>query len=248
MKGFQLRTFEYKRMIEWIPFDRLNNIKKIGQGGFSSVFSATWLDGIRKLDKNVRIREPFSTVALKTLSDSKKNSLDFLKEFESHMKCNKKWDSKLELYGLTQNTKTNEYLMVFQYANGGSLYKFLRTNFQDLTWQTKLKLLADISYDLKQVHGAGYIHSDFHSGNILQNKGMNKIIQSFVSDLGLSKEKDKNDSGSCIYGVMPYVAPEVLSGQKFTPAADIYGFGVIMSEMSTGQRPFDGCQFNDELQ
>ncbi|RIB00118.1 hypothetical protein C2G38_2235581 [Gigaspora rosea] len=93
-------------MVEWIPFDRLNNIKKIGQGGFSSVFSATWLDGIRKLDdKNVRTREPFSTVALKTLSDSKKNSPDFFKEFESHMKCNKVWGSKLQIYGLTQNTK-----------------------------------------------------------------------------------------------------------------------------------------------
>ncbi|RIB06847.1 kinase-like domain-containing protein [Gigaspora rosea] len=234
-----------------IPFDRLNNIKKIGQGGFSSVFSATWLDGIRKLDYNddkyVRTREPFSTVALKTLSDSNKNSHDFLKEFESHMKCNKVWESKLQIYGLTQNTKTNEYLMVFQYANNGSLYKFLRTNFQDLTWQTKLKLLQDISYDLKQVHNAGYIHSDFHSGNILQDKGISESIQSYISDLGLSKEKDINDSESCIYEVMPYVAPEVLSGQKFTPAADIYGFGVIMSEMSTGQRPFDGCQFDDDL-
>ncbi|RIB25552.1 kinase-like domain-containing protein [Gigaspora rosea] len=234
-------------MIEWIPFDKLNNIKKIGQGGFSSVYSTTWLDGIRKLDKNVRIRKPFSTVALKTLPDTKKSSHDFLNEVESHVKCNKKWGSKLQIYGLTQNTKINEYLMVFQYANNGSLYKFLRTNFQDLTWRTKLKLLKDISHDLKQVHNAGYIHSDFHSGNILQNKDMNEIIQSYISDLGLSKEKNKNDSGSCIYGVMPYVAPEVLSGQKFTPAADIYDFGVIMSEMSTGQRPFDGCQFNDEL-
>ena len=80
IKWFQLRTIKYERMIEWIPFDRLNNIKKIGQGGFSSVFSATWLDGIRKLDKNVKIREPFSPVALKTLPDSKKNSHDFLKE------------------------------------------------------------------------------------------------------------------------------------------------------------------------
>ena len=80
MKGVQLRTWEYERVIEWIPFDRLNNIKKIGQGGFSSVFSATWLDGVRKLNDNVRTREPFSTVALKTLSDSKKNSHDFLKE------------------------------------------------------------------------------------------------------------------------------------------------------------------------
>ena len=76
MKGFQLRIQKYKDMIEWIPFDRLNNIKKIGQGGFSSVFSATWLDGIRKIDGDdfnyERSREESSTVAIKTLSGSLK--------------------------------------------------------------------------------------------------------------------------------------------------------------------------------
>ena len=67
-------------MIEWIPFDRLNNIKKIGEGGFGSVFSATWLDGIRKINNYKRAREQSSVVALKTLSSSKENSTDFLKE------------------------------------------------------------------------------------------------------------------------------------------------------------------------
>ncbi|RIB09573.1 kinase-like domain-containing protein [Gigaspora rosea] len=47
---------------------------------------------------------------------------------------------------------------------------------------------------------------------------------------------------------MPYVAPEVLSGeQQFTKAADIYGLGIIMSEMTTGQRPFDGHEFDHKL-
>ncbi|RIB26255.1 hypothetical protein C2G38_2163829 [Gigaspora rosea] len=95
----------------------------------------------------------------------------------------------------------------------GGFGSFLRPNFQDLTWKTKLKLL---SKDLYLIHVAGYIHADFHS------------------------------EGE-IYGVMPYVAPEVLSGEKFTKAADIYGFGVIMSEMSIGQKPFDGCKLDNKL-
>ena len=166
-------------------------------------------------------------------------------KFKNHIKCIY-LGSKLKVYGLTQNTETNEYMMAFQYATDGNLYKFLRKDFQNLIWQTKLKLLFDISKDLYKIHNTGYIHADLHSGNILQNKGISKSMQSYITDLGLSKNINKNDSEDCIYGVIPYVAPEVLSGQKFTKAADIYDFGVIISEMSTGQRPFYGYQF-DEL-
>ncbi|RIB09572.1 hypothetical protein C2G38_2108313, partial [Gigaspora rosea] len=49
--------------------------------------------------------------------------------------------TKLAIYGITQNTETKEYLMVFQYANDGSLYKYLRKNFCNLTWQAKLEIL-----------------------------------------------------------------------------------------------------------
>ena len=81
MKAFQLRTWRYEDVIEWIPFDRLSEIKKIGKGGFGSVYSATWLDGIRKIktinidDDNYsykRSREASSIVAIKTLSGSLK--------------------------------------------------------------------------------------------------------------------------------------------------------------------------------
>ena len=64
----------------------------------------------------------------------------------------------------------------------------------------------------------------------------------------MSRKVNEKVSTGEIYGVMPYVAPEVLSGDKpFTKAADVYGFGMIMAEMSTGQRPFDGREFNLKL-
>ena len=62
-----------------------------------------------------------------------------------------------------------------------------------------------------------------------------------ISDLGLCKpinyysSTDKND----IYGVLPYVAPEVLRGNPYTPASDIYSFGMIMWEFMSGVSPFD---------
>ncbi|CAG8571614.1 1606_t:CDS:2 [Cetraspora pellucida] len=50
-----------------------------------------------------------------------------------------------------------------------------------------------------------------------------------------------------INGVMPYIAPEVLMGKSFTQAADIYSFGVIMSEVSTGKSAFYDESFNINL-
>ncbi|RIB27156.1 kinase-like domain-containing protein [Gigaspora rosea] len=249
IKKFQLKTVQYIEAIEWIPFDRLSDIKEIGKGEFGSVYSATWLDGIRRIEvkkgiqkffcgKYIRSREPNSIIALKTMSGS-------LKEFGNHITC-RMYGGQLKIYGLTRN-RENEYLMVFQYADNGSLHKFLRNQFRDLNWQTKLDLLFDISFDLYNIHGAGYIHADFHSGNILQSKGIIKNTQSYITDLGLSKKENENESNRDIYGVLPYVAPEVLSGQKLTKAADVYGFGDIMSEISTGQRPFDGYEFDDKL-
>ena len=94
------------------------------------------------------------------------------------MKCKINF-SKLAIYWITQDTKTNEYLMVFQYANSGSLYKYLRKNFRELTWQAKLQLLKDISKELDNIHyNAGYIHADFHSSNILYDQCNNKNMQS----------------------------------------------------------------------
>ncbi|RIB27355.1 kinase-like domain-containing protein [Gigaspora rosea] len=255
-KEFQLRAWNYENAIEWIPFNKLSDVKKIGKGGFGTVYSATWLDGIHKVEKikvdgdnysYKRAREPNSIVALKPLASSENNN-DFLKEFKSFMECKLNYSS-LAIYGITQNTKTKEYLMVFQYADNGSLHNYLTKNFSELTWQTKLQILEDTADELFMIHNnAKYIHADFHSGNILQDKRANEKTRSYIADLGLSRKLNENISTGEIYGVMPYAAPEVLSGDKpFTQASDIYGFGVIMAEMTTGQRPFDGRKFDTKL-
>ncbi|CAI2190188.1 19882_t:CDS:2, partial [Funneliformis geosporum] len=87
--------------------------------------------------------------------------------------------------------------------------------------------------DLTTLQNLGYCHKDFHSGNILQDR-----INSYVSDFGLTGPADKQKSNDKIYGVLPYIAPEVLNGETYTFASDIYSLGVIMAELSTGNPPF----------
>ncbi|RGB27698.1 kinase-like domain-containing protein, partial [Rhizophagus diaphanus] len=65
----------------------------------------------------------------------------------------------------------------------------------------------------------------------------NDSYSACISDMGLCKKIDDIDETS-IYGVMPYVAPEILRGKPYTQAADIYSFGMIMYVIATGRQPF----------
>lgn len=114
-------------------------------------------------------------------------------------------NNKLEVYGLTQNTDNNEYMMVFQYANRGSLHEFLKSNFRKLKWIDKLEMLLDISEDLAKVLEAGYVHCDIHSGNILHNQYPNGHVKTYISDLGLSRKEEDFVPKGCTYGVLPYM-------------------------------------------
>ena len=64
--------------------------------------------------------------------------------------------------------------------------------------------------------------------------------------MGLSKEVSNLDETK-IYGVTPYVAPEVLRGKPYTQAADIYSFGMIMYFIATGSKPFANCAHDEYL-
>src|SRR5947208_1216825 len=66
----------------------------------------------------------------------------------------------------------------------------------------------------------------------------NSIGGSFVSDFGLSGPSNKQKSDDKICGVLPYIAPEVLNGEPYTSSSDIYSFGVVMAEVSSGKPPF----------
>lgn len=233
LKKFQLTADDFKYIIEWISFDRLANIEEIGKGRFNIVNKATWLDGIRCDWEPKRISKKNSIVALKYVG---------LKEFETHMRCMKYTlitGVILQIYGLTQ--AENRYMMVYEYFEYGNLINYMRNYHQNFKWQDKLSTLRLVSQLLAEMHDAGYIHADFHSGNILQRSSHSACI----SDLGLTNKVDETTAE--IFGVLPYVAPEVLQGERLTQKADIYGFGVIMWEVVMGQRSYDGQNFDIDL-
>ncbi len=90
---------------------------------------------------------------------------------------------------------------------------------------------------LDHIHIQKFIHRDLHSGNILYGNSSNKhpVV---ISDLGISKSSIELTDNNMIYGIIPYLAPEIFEEQKYTTASDIYSFGMIMWELMTGRKPF----------
>src|SRR6266536_1842552 len=98
-------------------------------------------------------------------------------------------------------------------------------------------------FRLKIIHDNGYIHRDLHSGNILlSSSGWWQI-----GDFGLSQPANNTLSNNEIYGVIPYIAPEIFNGAKFSKESDIYSMGMIMWEFTTGCKPFANVEHNVNL-
>ncbi|GBB92191.1 hypothetical protein RclHR1_01980016 [Rhizophagus clarus] len=128
-----------------------------------------------------------------------------------------------EYYGISQHPITLNFMIITVYYKSGDLIHYITNNFFSITWKEKLKYLGDIIYGLYKLHRANIIHKDLHSGNIFIDN-LTLFKSAAISDLGLSKSSLDNNNDE-IYGIIPYVAPEVLQGQKYTKASDVYSFG-----------------------
>jgi serine/threonine protein kinase len=135
--------------------------------------------------------------------------------------------------------------MVLDYAENGSLRKYLDIFYNELNWSKKISCLHSIAHGLKDIHEKELIHRDLHIGNILRLKNF-----TCITDMGLCKPADYNASENTkykIYGILPYIAPEILRGQSYSKAADIYSFGIIMYEVISGLPPYHNISHDNIL-
>ncbi|GBB83197.1 hypothetical protein RclHR1_00100001 [Rhizophagus clarus] len=240
-------------IFEWIPYDQLDYIEKVGKGGFATVYSAIWKNGPLKYDYHKKIyqRNNYKEVALKCLNNSQNISNEFLNEIEIY--SINKYNKIMQIYGISQNPDTNNYIMILQYAECGNFNNWM-DYYRNFSFCAKFFILHNISVGLREIHQKQLVHRDFHIGNILINSDddfgsvyYNSIpISTYISDMGLCGEVNNTDKTN-IYGVMPYVAPEVLRKRPYTKAADIYSFGMIMYFTITGRQPFENCAHDFKL-
>jgi serine/threonine protein kinase len=179
------------------------------------------------------------------LNDSQNLTEEFLKEVSNYklVDGDSFYGSIVPCYGISQDPVTKDYLMVMQYIPEGDLRKYLSDN--QVSFKDRLRQLYWVADGLSVIHRMGLVHRDFHSGNIL-NRKFNDDVVCFITDLGLCRSANEKDKDK-VYGVLPYLAPEVLNRKPYTQASDVYSFGMIAYEILTGLPPYYDMPHNEPL-
>ncbi|KAK2434493.1 serine/threonine-protein kinase EDR1 [Trifolium repens] len=136
-------------------------------------------------------------------------------------------------------TKPPRLSMVTEYMEMGSLFYLIHVSGQKkkLSWRRRLKMLRDICRGLMHIHRMKIIHRDVKSANCLVDKHWTVKI----CDFGLSRiitDSPMRDSSSA--GTPEWMAPELIRNEPFTEKCDIFSLGVIMWELCTLNRPWEG--------
>ncbi|GBC06105.1 hypothetical protein RclHR1_06620003 [Rhizophagus clarus] len=231
----QLNSVHRFNFLEWIPFEKFQNVTYVAEGGFGKIYSAELPEGdihYWDIENQIWHRNKSSKYALKSLNNSSDLCSDFLNEIKVNLKIY--LQDVIGCLGITQSPNTKEYMMVLYYLDKGNLRNYINTSEYYLDYKSKICKLHQIARGLLDIHNAGFVHKDFHSGNILHNN------YPYISDLGMCQPANKQTvKEGGIYGVLPYMAPEVLRGQPYTEAADIYSFGIVMNEFLSEEIPFN---------
>jgi len=100
-----------------------------------------------------------------------------------------------------------------------------------------LELVAKVAEALDHAHSHGVVHRDIKPANIMFTKdGIAKITDFSIARITTST-KTKTDA---ILGTPSYMSPEQIAGEKVDGRSDLFSLGVVMFELLTGERPFQG--------
>lgn len=138
------------------------------------------------------------------------------------------------VYDYGENAETA--WIVMELVEGGSLKQRLDRQ-ERFTIPEIVRLMDQMLQALAYSHGRGVVHRDIKPGNVmLTADGTVKI-----ADFGIARlENSSMTQVGTVIGTPSYMAPEQLRGETVDARADIWAAGVVLYQLLTGEKPFDG--------
>src|SRR6266403_2229506 len=173
------------------------------------------------------------TVALKTFLNDFGPGLEqqFLREAQIIGQLSN--PSIVQLYDVGINEHGIPFL-VMEYVAGKTLEDHLDPS--ALPLQRACAWAADLAGALALAHRAGIIHGDVKPGNILVT-AENKVK---LGDFGIARFASQSSGSGNLRGTPAYLAPEQIQGKPQDPRSDQFALGIVLYQMLTGLKPFDG--------
>ncbi|KAG5522138.1 hypothetical protein RHGRI_034355 [Rhododendron griersonianum] len=207
--------------------DHFNSKNILGRGGFGIVYKGCLNDG--------------SIVAVKRLKDYNAIGGEIQFQTEVEMISLAVHRNLLRLWGFCSTE--NERLLVYPYMLNGSVASRLRDHSHGrpiLDWSRRKRIALGTARGLLYLHeqcDPKIIHRDVKAANIL----LDEDFEAVVGDFGLAKLLDHHDSHvtTAVRGTVGHIAPEYLSTGQSSEKTDVFGFGILLLELITGQKALD---------
>ncbi|KDP21117.1 hypothetical protein JCGZ_21588 [Jatropha curcas] len=198
----------------------------LGQGGFGVVYKGCLPN--KKLVAVKRLKDPNYTGEVQFQTEVEMIGLALHRNL-------------LHLYGFCMTP--DERLLVYPYMPNGSVADRLRETGREkpsLDWNRRIHIALGTARGLLYLHeqcNPKIIHRDVKAANIL----LDESFEAVVGDFGLAKLLDQRDSHvtTAVRGTVGHIAPEYLSTGQSSEKTDVFGFGILLLELITGQKALD---------
>ncbi|XP_010652971.1 probable LRR receptor-like serine/threonine-protein kinase At5g63710 isoform X2 [Vitis vinifera] len=228
----QVRRFSWHEL--QLATDEFSESNIIGQGGFGKVYRGVLPNGTK--------------VAVKRLSDYHNPGGEAAFQREVQLISVAVHKNLLRLIGFC--TTFNERILVYPFMQNLSVaYRLrdLKPGERGLDWPTRRKVAFGAAHGLEYLHehcNPKIIHRDLKAANILLDDDFEPVL----GDFGLAKLLDTKLTHvtTQVRGTMGHIAPEYLSTGKSSEKTDVFGYGITLLELVTGQRAIDFSRLEEE--